>query len=218
MNKPDDKLPPADRQRAAWDYFSSALTPAARAALSAGGGPFAVARQAPTAGDDESDAYDTMVNGLTPAAVAALKPQDAGRGDEQAVAAEAAESARWGLVESPNGDWAVLRMFKTAEGLARRVGQLAGDDVVVWAFYGVPLVLSRGPQRYLALPGGDRVVKIPLADGLPAETVPASAAFGVRPQDDGFLGPTALATGHPPPEPAKAKVKAAVDEEDEDDE
>jgi hypothetical protein len=218
MSKPDDKLPPADRQKAAWDYFSSALTPAARAALDSGSGPFAVARAAPTLGDDEADAYAETVGELTPAAAAALAPADPGRDEEESAAREANESARWGLVESPNGDWAVLRTFKTVEGLARRVGQLNGDDTVVWAFYGVPLALSRGPQRFLLLPGGERAVKIPLADGLPAEVVPASAAVGARPQDDGFLGPNALSVGHPPPEPEKKKkVTAAVDDDEEDD-
>jgi hypothetical protein len=110
------------------------------------------------------------------------------------------------LVECPDGEWPVVKTFPTADALAQRVGELHGQDCVVWAFYGIPLRLTRGPRRHLLLPDG---TALPATWG-GAGRVSADQFTSADVQDDGFVGPPELSASAqrapsvfdvPPPEP-----------------
>lgn len=97
------------------------------------------------------------------------------------------------LVECPSGEWPMLKTYKKAEALARRLSELQKTDTVAWAFYGTPLPFTRLPHRYLRLPGNRQVVSIPadaktLPQRLPVITLPE-----LEDQSDGFIGPPELA-------------------------
>lgn len=101
-------------------------------------------------------------------------------------------SMRYGIVESPNGEWAYTRLFKTAEELSDRVAALEGQDVVVQCFYGIPLPITKGRQRYMALPDG-RMFRIPTFPGGKGESVDPATIRDLEIEDRGFLGPPELA-------------------------
>lgn len=99
---------------------------------------------------------------------------------------------RYACVESDNGEFAKLRVFRSADALARYLAAAEGRDTVVWCFYGVPLRFTQGPTRYLFLPDGRTALTIPSSPDQPAIPVPADSVTTPI-QDDGFLGPPYLA-------------------------
>lgn len=160
--------------------------------------------------DEAEDAFDAFVGSLPGQARAAITvppPADPERPGPDDV-------ARFALVETTDGEWSKLRVFKTAEGLARRIGALEGTDTVVVPFFGLPLKITRGPQRYLTLPNG-QAVQIPLYDGAPARVIPADLMPEVPIQEDGFIGPIELSEGQAPVE--KAAYISPADEVEDDD-
>ena len=121
----------------------------------------------------------------------------------------------FGLVESPDGEWLTTRLFTTAEALAKRLGQLEGTDTVVQGFVGLPLHITKGPQRYLLIPGAEKAIMIPMYEGGPCRHVSADVLDGLELQDDGFLGPKELIDTMVV---EKLTCKNTPDEDDEDDE
>jgi hypothetical protein len=137
--------------------------------------------------------------------------------DEAAVAAvdeepAAAPQPRYGLCEAEDGEWAVMRLFKTPEQLARRLGELEGQDTVALPFYGVPLPFTKGPRRFLALPDGGYVT-VPLYPGEPVKRVEASEV-SVPVEPHGYVGPREMAQ----PAPMVRVGTNLSRDEDEDDE
>lgn len=99
---------------------------------------------------------------------------------------------RFGLVECADGDAPLVRLFRSAEALVKHVSSLSGDDVFVWAFYGLPLPFTVGPQRYLLLPGGTHAISVP-SSGNPIRKVEVDV-LGLDLDDEVFLGPIELVT------------------------
>lgn len=198
----------------AWEAFTSGLTPETRAALNKAGTVNVPVVAAPEpVEDDETTSYRQFVSGLTPETQAAFsKPKPKAVGEPQVEQSV----AKWGLVESPDGEWAQMRLFKSAEGLARRVQQLEGKDVVVWAFWGVALPLTKGPQRLLLLPGGKQAIQIPLYEGGPCEVVPVADPDELVFEKMGYVGPPELAEAPPSKEALEAKAAVSGDDEDDD--
>lgn len=109
-----------------------------------------------------------------------------------------ATAGRFGLVETRGGEWGVMRLFKSLNGLASRIAALEGQDVVVHAFYGIPLPLTKGPQRYIFAPDGLTAMMIPMYVNGPVQVVEADLVSAIDRQEDGFVGPPALAEGRFP--------------------
>lgn len=78
-------------------------------------------------------------------------------------------------------------MFNNYTDLARRIAALEGEEVAVWPFFGLPVSVTKGPQRQLVLPDGS-LLTIPMYEG----QEPVLLDAGERPvgeiQEDGFLG------------------------------
>ncbi len=182
-------------KRTAEDVWAAALaklTPAAQATAATWNErdhPLATAPP-PDDGDEDRQAFDRVVAkypivaerlaAMTPAAAPSPAPD--------------LTQVRYGVVESPDGEWPVTRLFKTPEGLATHLGRLEGSDTSVACFYGVPLPITKGPQRYLLLPDGANVVEIPLHTTADPRVVSADAIRTAAIEENGFLGPPELAT------------------------
>lgn len=124
--------------------------------------------------------------------------------------------ARYGLVESSDGEWARLYTFKSAHALAKRLQELEGSDSVVWCFYGIPLMFTRGPRRHIQLPGSSDFMQIPSFTDGPSPIVSEDVVNPI--QEDGYIGPIELATGLDlEPEEKSTEISAANKTEDEDD-
>lgn len=197
----------------AGEVFLASLPAATRdALLRLGGNPLATPPPpAPEDDDDEGDAEGRAFLASLPEASRLfltgrppLPPPEAGL--EKAV-------PKYGVVESADGEWAQLRTFKNAEGLARRLQQLEGTDTVVWCFYGVGLKLTKGPQRYLELPGGRQLIQVPMYEGGPSQVVDADRLGKLAVEEAGYVGPPELATAMP----VESVVKATGGGDDDDD-
>lgn len=203
------------KQAQAFEHWLQCLTPAAQADLRRTGSP----ARCPPDEDEEAGAYAAFRSCLSPQAseqldqlAGAEQPPDDTRNAQQPC---------FCLVEGRDGQWPVLRTFKSAEGLARRIGQLEGEDVILWPFFGVPLEFSKGGQRYLRLPDGENLLSIPRFEGGPVSRLPVTAIRKFDAQDTGFVGPPELASNRAAEEKLQAALLAEErddDEEDEDDE
>lgn len=163
---------------AAW---VSGLTPETQALLARRPhGPLAA--PAPPPLDEVTAAYAGFRSGLTEETQAAV--------DRLVPAAETPDTggAKYMMVESRDGDLAVLRAFRTPEAMARRLGDLEGTDTVCWTFYGLALPFTRGPARYLFLPGGASAMQVPAYPGGPSKLVDGDLLDGLEIQTDGFIG------------------------------
>lgn len=196
----------------AYDAFLALLQPETRAAMRREGREtLPVAATPEPAEDDDNVQYQEFLKVLQPETRAAMtKPKP-----EPTEPQVPTEVARWGIVESPDGEWAQMRLFKSAEGLARRLQQLEGQDVVAWCFFGVPLKLTKGPQRVLLLPGEKTAIQIPLYDGGPCTVVPVADPDELVFEKTGYVGPRQLAEA--PPSKEALEAKAAVSGDDDDD-
>lgn len=198
----------------AGEVFLGTLTKRARAAMErSAAGPLMCPPEPEPVDDDAELAGAAFVKTLTKAARSKLEAMPAAPPPEAAVAAGGVP--RYAVVECPDGEWAQLRTFKNYEGLARRLQQLEGTDTVVWCFYGVPLSITKGPQRYLELPGGTQKVLIPMFAGGPCRLVDADLLGKLAVQEDGYIGPPELATALPVEE--KVKPTGGGDDDDDDD-
>jgi hypothetical protein len=197
----------------AWTYFLDRLTASSRAAVAKPAGPAALAAAKPVV--PNAAAYDEFRAGLTSTACDAV---DQLADAEPPPEAEALAFA-YILMESPDGECPTIRMYKTPEPMARRLGQIEGADTHAWAVYGVALPFTKGPQRYVLLPDGGQAIQVPLYHGGPCRTVPADLLDSLAIQEDGYVGPDELAESKvPDPPPAKqvpAPVRPAEEEEEE---
>lgn len=201
----------------AGEAFLASVSPRARAALlREAGDPLAPPRPPDPSDDDDGASGEAFLDSISPAARAALAGAAVAAPPE--AAAEELGVRRYAIVESPDGEWAQVRTFKTAEGLARRVQQLEGTDTVVWCFFGVPLALSKGPQRYVELPGGRMVVSVPMYDGGPVQVLERDEIGRFDPEPTGFLGLPELARVQPLKAPAGAAPATGGGDDEEDDE
>ena len=194
MSAPKDK---ADKSAQAWQSFLGMLTPSAKCEVQRlePKSPLSPAPPVSDFTDEETDQYHAFRKTLTGLATGQL--DDIAGPDEADEAVEPNEKlARYCLIECPDGDWSMVRMFKTPDGLARRIGQLEGEDMVVWAMFGIPLRITKGPQRYLLLPDGMTALTIPVVVGGPVKEVEADLLDQLELQDDGYLGPPELAQAH----------------------
>ncbi len=203
-------MPSPDRSAQAWSLWISRLSERAQRAITAAP-PIAVP-------DDETVAYADWRRSLSDVSRASLEA-DADEAEAPNAATVDDKDCHFYLVEAPDGDMPVLRKFRTVEAMARYIGKMEGEDISVWPFYGVPLTLTQGPGRYLALP-----------DGISALNVPAGGTGTVRRidldllnepiiQQDGYLGPAALAgttRGNPQPDAVKRDSARERDDDEED--
>src|ERR1017187_982246 len=88
-----------------------------------------------------------------------------------------AEELRWCICESPEGEFARVRIFKELEGLARYLGRLEGAETSVWPFYGLALRFTKPlsqfyGRRLLLLPGEEEAIILPQSPAEPFKTVP----------------------------------------------
>ncbi len=202
----------SEKKPSAWDVWKATLPPATVRSIE---------------GDAAKPAspFDEFAAGLPPsvrASVAAVAGAVAPPPEETCKE----EAKRFGCVESENGEFATLRMFRDADALARYLGAIEGEDKVVWCFFGTPLRFTRGPQRYLMMPDQNTALSIPLVKG--AKLVRADAdLIDLEYQDDGFVGPAYLANTDglqveavpenvPPKKDALDDDEAKEPEEDED--
>ena len=199
------------KKNEAWEAFLSKLSKPARAAMTTQDNPLVPPAPTPEP-DDEADAYQAFLSRLSPSARAAF----GGKAAEPQPAAGVEEATpRWGIVEATDGEWAKMRLFKTAEALARRVQELEGTDTVVWCFYGLPLPLSKGPQRYLTMPSGTKLMQVPLFKGGPTKLVDADLLPNLEAEEAGYVGPRELSEAVPLTEKAEIPVTAGPDDDDE---
>jgi len=117
----------------------------------------------------------------------------------------------YGVVVCPDGEWPTVTVYKQPEGAAKRIGALDGEDVCVWAFYGVVLPLTQGPQRHLILQDGQTALTVPTYSGAPIRKVNVDLIADCEPQSDGYLGPDELIKA--PVSAMPAKVTAPEDDE-----
>lgn len=223
MSTPKDKV---DKSAQAWQQFLGMLTPTTRSAVQELEPRSPLMPETPVSvTDEETDNYRAFRNTLSAHASGQLEEMAVVPADEEVIEPDE-KLVRYCLVECPDGDWSMVRMFKQPEGLARRIGQLEGEDMVVWAMYGIPLRITKGPQRYLMLPDGQTALTIPVIEGGPVKQVDADLLDSLELQDDGYIGPPELAHAHaitqqkkssPPSAPAKGKKKANDDDEEDDD-
>jgi hypothetical protein len=169
-------------QQDPYEVWLSRLSPQAKKALTS--------KKEAEAPDDEKEDFDRWRSGLSPQAQQWTDGQtEAGesRPDEELL-----EGARYGCVECPDGEFPVVRLFKTEEALARHVGGREGKDVSIVPFYGHFLRFSKGPQRYMFSPGGEKLVLIP-RDGIGPVRSCEADLVEFDWQEDGFVGPPELA-------------------------
>ncbi len=179
----------------AWELSMAALSSKARARMEAEE-PEGLKLQTAILGDesldDEADAFLRFVDALSPRAAAAMLGGPAPATYEKPIKDS---NQRFGLVECVDGEWPVTRTYKKPETLGRRLCELEGKDAVVSAFYGIPLAITKGPQRYLLLPGGTQAITIPIVEGLPPNIVDAELVRHLEIEADGFIGPPELREG-----------------------
>ncbi len=198
------------KKTAAFDALLAQLTPEARAAMTRGrADPFAAPPPPDDPVDDAQAAYAALLSRLTPEARAAMTRGRAAPPPPPPPPKIAPNAARYCAVEAVDGEWAQLRVFKTAEAAARRLGEVEGRDMVVWVFYGVPCQFTVGPRRHLFLPDGT-ALPVPLYQGEGVTPVDAAALGDTAFETSGFVGPPELAVTPP----AEAGVTAAVDDDD----
>jgi hypothetical protein len=109
------------------------------------------------------------------------------------------DETRWCLVCTRDGEWPELTTFRTAEQLATQLQRLEGHDVTVHCFYGLPLSITKGPQRYIKLPSGE-LLTVPLYAGVPCERHHVSELTDLEYETTGFMGPPELASPVKPEE------------------
>jgi alkanesulfonate monooxygenase SsuD/methylene tetrahydromethanopterin reductase-like flavin-dependent oxidoreductase (luciferase family) len=193
---------PVPAKSDSWDVFVAKLSPTA-AAWAAAHADGAVPRGYGVPPDDDELYYADFTDQLSDAAKAIM----VGPAVPEPVTVPLAAS-RFILIEAPDGEWPQQRLFQTAEGLARRVADLEGQDIAVTACWGTPLPLTKGVHRYILLPDG-RAVTIPVGNR-PAKIISACDMDpDVEIDVTGYLGPAVLAEASP-----LRNIEAAEEEED----
>lgn len=112
-----------------------------------------------------------------------------------AIITESSEKKLWPQGRKPfhilfaqeDGEWAQQHLFGTEEALAEKVRKLDGTDTVVFAVFGIPVVITQGPERLIIFPSGNaytlgrsKIEKVKVENEVTIQT-------------DGFLGEAQLA-------------------------
>jgi hypothetical protein len=186
-----------------WDIWKERLPPTTVARLEGHTPPSATA----------FDAFVSTLDKSTRAAIAAVTDGPPPPVEETC----REEVKRFGCVECDNGEFATLRMFRDADGLAKYLGSVEGEDKIVWCFFGTPLRFTVGPQRYLMLPDGQTALAIPLVPGAKIHRIEADLVSSEY-QEDGFVGPRYLANNDglqvEPPTEVTPTAKPALDDDE----
>lgn len=197
-----------DKQTEAWNFWLSTLSNEAKDALNNKEPQKAELKTKPIHDyDDCSENYSVFRNCLSLEAKEALDKCNAELSIENEIDTS---TAKFGIVECPDGEWGMMRLYKTVEGLAKRVGQLENTDIVIWCFFGLPIQLTMGLPRYLLLPGGEKAVQIPLVPEAPCKIVSVDSLKNIEIQDDGFIGPPELANTKIVQSKLEANIKKPV--------
>lgn len=202
-----------DKQKEAWSFWLSTLTEDAQKILEYKDTPILPIKIIPKIDDDCNDAYKSFCNLLSDNAKNVLEIE------KELIIEDGIDVsvASFGIVECPDGEWGVVKLYKTFEGLARRVGQLEGSDTIIWSFFGIPIQLTKGPRRYLTILGSESAISVPLVAGDSCKVVPVASIKHIEIQDDGFLGPPELANSDIV-QNKLTPIKKKTDKDDEDNE
>jgi hypothetical protein len=175
----------ADDGKNPFDRFLASLSDQARRALTA--------RRCRRPADDGHADYERWRSDLSDAARAWVDGQRRAEGPAEAGKEEVDEDGLgFGCVEVESGEFPVVRIFRTAEALARHVGRLEGRDVCVVPFWGAFLKLSKGPLRLVQMPDRATLLSVPRDGDGRIERIDADdVTFDW--QEDGFVGPYELA-------------------------
>jgi hypothetical protein len=139
------------------------------------------------------EAYGDFLAMLPEATVASLNKL--AESDEVSPGPPEEEMSRYFAVELPEGQAPRLRAFKSPEALVKHLGSLDEADTFAVPFFGMPLLFTVRPERYLYLPDGETAMALPLRKGGPCTLVTRAAIDGAEIQDDFYLGPEELS--HP---------------------
>lgn len=172
-----------------WDSWVGTLTPEAQSAIrDKGDGPLAAPEDGP---DDEEMAADFAAfrKTLTPAA---LEDLDDAVDAEVHERTEISTMPRYCMVIAPDGELPSAVLYKTVEGLVRKIGELDGQDVAVWAFYGILLPITKGPQRYVLVQDGQSAVQVPMHPKAKIVRQALDLIDGLAVEEDGYLGDRVL--------------------------
>ena len=126
------------------------------------------------------------------------------------------------LIEHFDGEYPVVRTFKSAELMALHIARLEGQNVTVTAFYGVVMRLTKGPTRYLTMPDRETALTVPHGGFGPSKRVELDLLGCLDVQEDGFLGDPELCEPATVVEKCEKQIRdvasrqAAGDEDDED--
>ena len=164
-----------------WADMSAKLSPETQARLRDG---------VRSSKSEEQLAYDALLHSLSDSAKAGMTP---GNRVADAVELPAVPGDRKGnylLIEHFEGEWPVVKFYKTPKEIAARIKALEGKDVVVVPVYGVILPFTKSPNRVLLLPN-DTAVRV--SNGKIARSIEVP----VQIQDDGFLGEEDMAPDEP---------------------
>jgi len=205
--------PTETKQQVAWAAFAKKLSPRARAALMAGSTDLVKA-------DDEAEEYAAWRARLSEGAREKL--------DESVPQVEKPEldanpnTYQFTLIEHFDGEYPVVRTFKSAELMALHIARLEGQNVTVTAFYGVVMRLTKGPTRYLTMPDRETALTVPHGGFGPSKRVELDLLGCLDVQEDGFLGDPELCEPATVVEKCEKQIRdvasrqAAGDEDDED--
>lgn len=119
------------------------------------------------------------------------------------------------LAMQKDGEWQTLKIFGDLDTLVARLRELEGTDTGAIPFLGIPLPVTKGPDRLLMLPDNTAVR---IRDGKKIDEIQDEVVL----QDDWFFGPPELAivTSRPDDddEETKTKKKGKIPKPPEDDE
>lgn len=197
-----------DRQAEVWKSFCGLLTARGQALLN--NETRSPLLSIPDPVNDEDDAFVLFEADLRPE----TREKMASFATEEVEEVDVS-GAKYCLIECRDGEWPTLNGYKTPQSMAKRISDLEGEDIVVFAVMGVPMPITKGPQRYVFLPDGKTAMAVPVHAGGPSRMVDASLLSNLSLEDEGFLGPPQLARDRiVKPQPAKARRGPIGDDDD----
>jgi|688.fasta_scaffold173006_4 hypothetical protein len=114
------------------------------------------------------------------------------------------------IVECADGEAPKIKNVRTSVALAKYLSSAEGKDVYVFPFYGVPLPVTKGPQRYVYLPDGATALTVPaVKDGAVTEVDTETLLPVVKMQADYYFGPVEMITSVTFKEDKKKQVRQA---------
>ena len=186
---PDPPKSPSKDQKAqsTWDRFRSGLPEATRQAM----------QQSATARPTNLDADELDFKNIRETLPANIQEGL----DSQVEVSDATfvGEPRFCLCEMPEGEFPRVKIFKSAEAMVRYIGQVEGQELSVWPFYGIPLRMTKSDAksslRYVYMPGELEAAIVPKSKREKYEMVDSELIDHLDYQDDGWLGDPAVAEG-----------------------